>query len=155
MNYVRETYPWFNKTKGADHLLVMTNDKGACFIRGSVPQLEHVNLITQWGWVRPHIHRREVDVVVPPMLKVKEHDLPRLRLSHNISRDLPLRSNSDLIPISIRSRYDLLSDLPRWTSSSRSLLSWAPRPTSPPTWAPPPADTRWPLPIAPDAPDRS
>jgi len=70
MNYVRETYPWFNKTKGADHLLVMTNDKGACFIRGSVPQLEHVNLITQWGWVRPHIHRREVDVVVPPMLKV-------------------------------------------------------------------------------------
>ena len=70
MDYVRMTHPWFNQSRGANHLLVMTNDKGATFIRGSVPQLENVNLITQWGWVRPHIHRRGTDVVVPPMLKV-------------------------------------------------------------------------------------
>ena len=48
----------------------MANDKGATFIRGSVPKLRKVNLVTQWGWVRPHIHQRESDVVVPPMLKV-------------------------------------------------------------------------------------
>ena len=62
--------PWFARRGGADHLLVMTNDKGATFIRGSVPKLSKVNLITQWGWVRPHIHHRDSDVVVPPMLKV-------------------------------------------------------------------------------------
>ena len=48
----------------------MTNDKGATFIRGAVPALDKFNLITQWGWVRRHIHRPESDVVVPPMLKV-------------------------------------------------------------------------------------
>ena len=37
----------------------MTNDKGATFIRGSVPMLRHVNLITQWGWIRDHIHHPE------------------------------------------------------------------------------------------------
>ena len=69
-DYVKDTFPWYNRSQGADHLLVMTNDKGACFIRGSVPKLEKVNLITQWGWVRPHIHRRGTDIIVPPMLKV-------------------------------------------------------------------------------------
>ena len=70
MSYVAHAHPWFNRTAGADHLLVMTNDKGGTFIRGSVRALEKVTLVTQWGWVRPHIHRRGVDVVVPPMLKV-------------------------------------------------------------------------------------
>ena len=68
--YVANTFPFYNRSKGADHILVMTNDKGATFIRGSVPLMKEVNLVTQWGWVRPHIHHRESDVVVPPMLKV-------------------------------------------------------------------------------------
>ena len=67
---VRRIGPWYDRKRGADHFLVMTNDKGACFIRGSVPALEKMTLVTQWGWVRPHIHRPEYDVVVPPMLKV-------------------------------------------------------------------------------------
>ena len=70
IEHVRSIGPWFERKRGADHILVMTNDKGATFIRGSVPALEHVNLVTQWGWVRRHIHHRESDVVVPPMLKV-------------------------------------------------------------------------------------
>jgi hypothetical protein len=70
LDHVEAAGPWFKRKGGADHLLVMTNDKGATFIRGSVRRLERVNLITQWGWVRGHIHRRGVDVVVPPMLKV-------------------------------------------------------------------------------------
>ena len=70
LNYISQTFPYYNRSKGSDHILVMTNDKGATFIRGSVPQLQHVNLITQWGWVRPHIHHPESDIVVPPMLKV-------------------------------------------------------------------------------------
>ena len=68
--YVASAFPYYNRTGGRDHILVMTNDKGATFIRGSVPQLQKVSLITQWGWIRPHIHHPESDVVVPPMLKV-------------------------------------------------------------------------------------
>ena len=70
IEHVERSGPWFARSKGADHILVMTNDKGATFIRGSVPKLDRVNLVTQWGWIRPHIHRPESDVVVPPMLKV-------------------------------------------------------------------------------------
>ena len=57
LTHVAHSAPWFNKTDGADHVMVMTNDKGATFIRNSVPMLRRVNLITQWGWKRPHIHQ--------------------------------------------------------------------------------------------------
>ncbi len=70
MDYVIHTHPYFNKSGGADHMLVMTNDKGATFIRGSVRPLQRMTLVTQWGWVRPHIHHVDTDIVVPPMLKV-------------------------------------------------------------------------------------
>ena len=71
MYYVAtEAGPWYKRNGGRDHVLVMTNDKGATFIRGSVPKLKPVQLITQWGWKRPHIHLPELDIVVPPMLKV-------------------------------------------------------------------------------------
>ena len=50
-------------------------------MRGQVPRLEHVNLITQWGWVRPHIHKRGVVVVMPAMLKVRLRLRLRLRAS--------------------------------------------------------------------------
>ncbi|KAL3917922.1 MAG: hypothetical protein SGPRY_006210, partial [Prymnesium sp.] len=70
MTYVRTTWPYFNRSGGSDHILVMTNDKGATFIRGAVRDLRKVCLITQWGWNRPHIHARNLDIVVPPMLKI-------------------------------------------------------------------------------------
>jgi len=35
-DYVQATWPYFNRTQGADHLLVMTNDKGGTFARGAV-----------------------------------------------------------------------------------------------------------------------
>ena len=71
LQYVRSTWPYWNRTHGSDHVLIMTNDKGACFIRGAVPMLRRSMLVTQWGWRRPHIHLPELDVVVPPMLKVR------------------------------------------------------------------------------------
>ena len=70
MRYVRKTWPYFDRRRGADHVLVMTNDKGATFIRGSVPDLAQMTLVTQWGWKRQHIHHPDKDIVVPPMLKV-------------------------------------------------------------------------------------
>ena len=69
-SYVAQTWPYFNKSQGGDHFLVMTNDKGSTFIRGAVPRLQKMTLVTQWGWDRSHIHLPGRDVVVPPMLKV-------------------------------------------------------------------------------------
>lgn len=83
VSYVRQTWPHFNRTGGARHLVVMTNDKGATFIRGGVPALERATFITQWGWKRPHIHRPGLDIVVPPMLKVAQ----LLRSSPYVSAD--------------------------------------------------------------------
>jgi len=70
MAYVQKTWPHYERRGGADHLLVMTNDKGATFIRGSVPAVRPMTLVTQWGWKRAHIHLPAQDIVVPPMLKV-------------------------------------------------------------------------------------
>jgi hypothetical protein len=70
--HVRLHWPFFNRSTGRDHLLVMTNDKGATFMRNAVPPLKHVVLVTQWGWNRPHIHIPGHDVVLPPMLKVDQ-----------------------------------------------------------------------------------
>ena len=72
VGYTQQTWPYFNRSRGADHLLVMTNDKGATFMRGAVPALAHVSIITQWGWKRPHIHLPGQDIVVPPMLSPAE-----------------------------------------------------------------------------------
>ena len=35
-SYVIRTWPHFNRTRGSDHLLVMSNDKGNTFMRGAV-----------------------------------------------------------------------------------------------------------------------
>lgn len=48
LEYVAHASPWYNSSQGADHLLVMTNDKGGTFIRGSIRALEKMILITQW-----------------------------------------------------------------------------------------------------------
>lgn len=92
--YVQSAWPYFARRKGADHVLVMTNDKGATFIRWSVPQLEKVVLVTQWGWKKSHIHRPGQDVVVPPMLKVDKllHESPFLR--HSQSAEASARASA-------------------------------------------------------------
>jgi hypothetical protein len=68
--YVRRTWPFWNATGGARHLLTLTNDKGGIFTRGAMAELKHVSLVTHWGWRRPHIFVPGLDLAVPPMLKV-------------------------------------------------------------------------------------
>ena len=69
-DYVQATWPHWNQSKGADHLFVMTNDKGGTFARAAVKALEKSTILSQWGWRRPHIFRPDQDVVLPPILKV-------------------------------------------------------------------------------------
>ena len=65
--YVQRTWPYYNASRGADRVFVMTNDK-APPSSGSVPPPAHPRHPVGLG--APHIHHRETDVVVPPMLKV-------------------------------------------------------------------------------------
>jgi len=69
-DYVQATWPYWNQSQGADHLFVMTNDKGGTFARAAVKALEKGTILSQWGWRRTHIFRPDQDIVLPPILKV-------------------------------------------------------------------------------------
>lgn len=95
MDYVQRTWPYFRRKKGSDHILVLTNDKGATFLRGTVSALRGMTLITQWGWKRPHIHLPEQDIVVPPMLRVDKliGESPFISLKSSSATDTWLASH--------------------------------------------------------------
>ena len=49
--YVQRTWPYWNQTRGAKHLLVMTNDKGGTFARGAVPGgSSRLPRASRWQW---------------------------------------------------------------------------------------------------------
>ena len=53
-------------------LVVGVGGPPSCCLRltGAVKALQKATIVSQWGWRRPHIFQPELDVVVPPMLKV-------------------------------------------------------------------------------------
>jgi len=54
IEHVRTTWPFFNRTAGADHFLWLTGDRGACAWPGeSAPALANVIKVVHWGWHRP------------------------------------------------------------------------------------------------------
>ena len=86
ISFVSTAYPFWNRTKGADHLLPFTGDDGSAWLRGRLPRLEHALFITHWGFqcndhrlrkdtnrhcVRGQLgfraHRSGQDIVIPPL----------------------------------------------------------------------------------------
>lgn len=74
LRYVRSTWPYWNRTGGRDHLIVMTQDQGNRFVRDSVPEAAPLIMIHHWGapsGVRVDRgaqgdHRAAHDITVPP-----------------------------------------------------------------------------------------
>ena len=85
VRYVRTAYPYWNRTRGADHMLAITGDDGSAWLRGRLPHLEHAIFLTHWGLqcnddrLRPaphrcvggqigfRAHKAGQDVVLPPL----------------------------------------------------------------------------------------
>ena len=49
LSYIKETWPYFNRNGGKDHLIVMTQDQGNRFVRQSVPEAAPLIMIHHWG----------------------------------------------------------------------------------------------------------
>ena len=74
INYVKSTWPYFNRKGGKDHIMVMTQDQGNRFVRQTVPEANPLILIHHWGAPRSCIvdgsgqgdHMVAHDITVPP-----------------------------------------------------------------------------------------
>ncbi|WIA23466.1 hypothetical protein OEZ85_000212 [Tetradesmus obliquus] len=54
IDYVRTTWPFFNRTKGLDHFMWLTNDQGACHWPGSThPEMANVIKVVHYAWHNP------------------------------------------------------------------------------------------------------
>ena len=85
IEYIRSTFPYWNRTDGADHLLPFTGDDGSAWLRGRLPELARAIFVTHWGLqcndrklmqrpahcVRAQLgfraHRSGQDIVMPPL----------------------------------------------------------------------------------------
>ncbi|GIL87530.1 hypothetical protein Vretifemale_15566 [Volvox reticuliferus] len=76
IEYIRDTYPWWNRTGGSRHFIIHTGDLGADEVAEDVYALtENVTWLTHWGltsdkptsgWTKAH--RPDKDVVIPVYL---------------------------------------------------------------------------------------
>ena len=86
VRHIQHTYPFWNRTNGADHLMPFTGDDGSTWLRGRLPELANVTFLTHWGMtcnderlrVRANVHcvkgqlgfrshRAGQDIVLPPL----------------------------------------------------------------------------------------
>ena len=83
IEHIMRTAPWWNASRGADHMLTLTGDLGACWLRARLPALEHVIFLTHWGYscvgglvtssngcvvnVGFRSHHTGQDIVIPPL----------------------------------------------------------------------------------------
>ena len=83
IEHIKRTAPWWNASRGADHMLTLTGDLGACWLRARLPELEHMIFLTHWGYscvgglvkssngcvinVGFRSHHTGQDIVIPPL----------------------------------------------------------------------------------------
>jgi len=86
--YIRETWPYFDRTGGRNHLLVVTDDVGGCSLLGDPAAkalLRNVTLLTLFGYHTPNYpcFRPGLDVVIPDMHLTMSH------LARDFAREPP------------------------------------------------------------------
>jgi hypothetical protein len=83
IEHIKQTSPWWNASGGADHMLTLTGDLGACWLRARLPALEHMMFLTHWGYscvgglvkssngcvinLGFRSHHSGQDIVIPPL----------------------------------------------------------------------------------------
>jgi len=73
IKYVATTWPYWNRTEGADHFFLTPHDFGACFhyqeeramVRGILPLLRRATLVQTFGQ-RNHVCLQEGSITIPP-----------------------------------------------------------------------------------------
>eukprot|EP00882_Tetradesmus_deserticola_P022294 GHRQ01024193.1.p2 GENE.GHRQ01024193.1~~GHRQ01024193.1.p2 ORF type:complete len:252 (+),score=51.38 GHRQ01024193.1:207-962(+) len=54
IDHVRATWPFFNRTRGLDHFMWLTNDQGACSWPGAThPEMANVIKVVHYAWHHP------------------------------------------------------------------------------------------------------
>ena len=121
INYVKQTWPYFARSGGKDHIMVMTQDQGNRFVRQTVPEATPLILIHHWGAPRSCIvdgsgqgdHIVGHDITVPPFHgeQVSALSLPvaQPRLS---SRPRPILLLSSFQPLQLLYLADARSGIP-------------------------------------------
>ncbi|KAG2502219.1 hypothetical protein HYH03_000705 [Edaphochlamys debaryana] len=54
VDWVNHTYPFFNRSQGKDHFVVLTSDRGACYLKPA-PQTQNLIRLVHFGLERPNI----------------------------------------------------------------------------------------------------
>ena len=83
VEHIKQTWPWWNASGGADHMLTLTGDLGATWLRARLPALEHMIFLTHWGYscvgglvkskngcvinLGFRSHHSGQDIVIPPL----------------------------------------------------------------------------------------
>ncbi len=89
VQYVKHVGPYWNRSRGADHMLTLTGDLGSTWLRARLPELEHVMFLTHWGYscvgapvsgsgyncvtnMGFRSHHTGQDIVIPPLQRPAE-----------------------------------------------------------------------------------
>nr|AGQ53956.1 hypothetical protein [Plantago ovata] len=85
---IASSWPYWNRTEGADHFFIVPHDFGACFEfreslavwRGIIPLLQRATLVQTFGQ-QNHICFRNDSIIIPPYLadlqKIQAYKIPR------------------------------------------------------------------------------
>lgn len=90
IEYISTSWPFWNRTDGADHFFIVPHDFGACFqyqekeaiARGIFPLLQHATLVQTFGQI-DHSCFKDGSIVIPPYVS------PRRVLNHTIPANTP------------------------------------------------------------------
>ncbi|XP_055809987.1 probable beta-1,4-xylosyltransferase IRX10L [Solanum dulcamara] len=90
IHHIASSWPYWNRTQGADHFFIVPHDFGACFHfqeekaieRGILPLLQRATLVQTFGQ-RNHVCLKDGSITIPPYAP------PQKIQSHLISPDTP------------------------------------------------------------------
>ncbi|KAF3507298.1 hypothetical protein F2Q69_00000942 [Brassica cretica] len=115
VDFISESYPFWNRTRGSDHVFVASHDFGACFhamedmaIEEGIPEFMKKSIILQtFGVNYKHPCQEAEHVVIPPYIPPESVDRAIDRAPANGRRDIWafFRGKMEVNPKNISGRY--------------------------------------------------